>query len=138
MNRFCAKTNQFLYFRASESLSLIAIRKAHRPTLRGCGGAAPTMRGGAGGATPHHKGVWGRSPHLSLSPTNVPIPTPASDFCTRCESSHNIEARTFQEVCVRIASGAPGAGLTSSDAEAQGTQGLHSARGNSEIAGLRE
>ena len=39
MNRFCAKTNQFQYFRASES----------------------------------------------LSPTNVPIPTPASDFCTRCD-----------------------------------------------------
>ena len=66
MNRFCAKTNQFLYFRASESLSLMAIREAHRPTLRGCGGAAPTIRGGVGGAAPHHKGVWGRSPHLSF------------------------------------------------------------------------
>ena len=40
----------------------MANREAHRPTLRGCGGAAPTIRGGVGGAAPHHKGGVGAQP----------------------------------------------------------------------------
>ena len=41
-------------------------REAHRPTLRGCGGAAPTIRGVWGAQPPTIRGCGGVSPHLSF------------------------------------------------------------------------